>query len=189
MQLLDPSPLLSLAVAGLLAVGIFCGIALAIFGLDRVWNRLDEERRDWIGAVLASVFGEGFAPEDTVLMVLFGNIVIVGALAIAGVPVVFILILVVSGITTPYALYQMASIKRQRDLELALPLALQQVANEMAAGATLETALKRVAQTAPEPADVEISRLHRRVEVMGIDAASPRWPYASIAAALRLRRR
>jgi tight adherence protein B len=58
-----------------------------------------------------------------------------------------------------------------RDLELALPLALQQVANEMSSGATIQTALKNVAKSAPAPADVEIGRLQRRVEIMGIDEA------------------
>ena len=68
-------------------------------------------------------------------------------------------------------LYYRGAGQRARELELALPLALQQVANEMAAGATLETALKKVADSAPPPADVEISRLQRRVEVMGIEDA------------------
>lgn len=168
---LEPSPLLSLLVALLFGGGIFACIALSVMGVDVFWRRLPEERREWVGAVLQSIFGNRMAPADAVLAVVFGNIVGIGVMAMLGVPAVFIVILVVAGLLTPYVLYQRASIQRQRDLELALPLALQQVANEMGAGATLETALKRVARTAPAPADVEIGRLHRRVEVMGIDAA------------------
>ena len=41
----------------------------------------------------------------------------------------------------------------------------------MAAGATLEIALRKVEKSVPAPADVEIARLRRRVEVNGIDAA------------------
>ncbi|RDC75289.1 hypothetical protein DLJ49_00610 [Rhodovulum sp. 12E13] len=171
MPSLEPSLPLTLLAAALVAGGIFAGIALAIRLLDRVWQGLPEMRRDRAGAVLATVFGPEMEPADAVLLVLFGNIVAVGAMIVFGVPVVFILLLVAGGLLAPVALYRMASIRRQRELDLALPLALQQVANEMGAGATLETALKKVARTAPAPADIEISRLHRRVEVMGIDAA------------------
>lgn len=167
----EPSGLLTLLVAVLLAGGIVAGVALAIALLDRVWKGLPEARRERIGAVLATVFGPDMAPADAVLLVAFGNIVAVGAMILLGVPLVFVLLLVAGGLLAPVALFQMAAIRRQRHLDLALPLALQQVANEMGAGATLETALKKVASTAPAPADVEISRLHRRVEVMGIEAA------------------
>ena len=168
---LEPSPILTLLVALIIAGGIFSFIALSILILDRVWDGLPEDQQDWIGAILENVLGDKLSPADAVLVVLVGNIVAVGLMFTFGVPVVFILLAVVGGLLAPYSAYQLQSIKRQRELDLALPLALQQVANEMGAGATLETALKKVTQTAPEPADVEISRLHRRVEVMGIDAA------------------
>lgn len=171
MPSLEPSVPLTLLTAALVAGGIFAGIALAIRLLDRVWQGLPELRRDWVGVVLATVFGPDMEPADALMLVLFGNIVAVGAMIAFGVPVVFILLLVAGGLLAPVALFQMAAIRRQRELDLALPLALQQVANEMGAGATLETALKKVARTAPAPADIEVSRLHRRVEVMGIDAA------------------
>jgi Flp pilus assembly protein TadB len=168
---LDPSAPLTLAAASLLACGIVAGIAFAIRLLDRAWAGLPEARRDWTGAVLATVFGPDMEAADAVLVVLFGNIVAVGVMVVLGVPAVFVILAVAGGLLAPVALYQMGSIRHQRELDLALPLALQQVANEMGAGATLETALGRVARTAPAPADVEIARLHRRVEVMGIDAA------------------
>ena len=168
---LEPTPILTIVIALIVAGGIFAFIAMAILILDRVWEGLPEDQQEWIGAILQNVLGDKLSPADAVLVVLFGNIVAVGVMLAFGVPVVFIVLAVAGGILAPYSAYQLSSIKRQRELDLALPLALQQVANEMGAGATLETALKKVTQTAPEPADVEISRLHRRVEVMGIDAA------------------
>jgi Flp pilus assembly protein TadB len=167
----EPSPLLNLLAALLFGGGVFACIVLSVMAVDHFWRRLPEERQEWVGGVLRSIFGDRMAPSDAVLAVVFGNIVAIGAMVMLGVPAVFVILLVAAGLLAPYILYQRASIRRKRDLELALPLALQQVANEMGAGATLETALKRVAMTAPSPADVEIGRLHRRVEVMGIEAA------------------
>lgn len=62
-------------------------------------------------------------------------------MAIAGLEPLPIIIVVGVGLVTPVFLYSSAKLRRGRELELALPLALQQVANEMAAGATLQEAL------------------------------------------------
>ncbi len=171
MPLPEPALPLTVLAAALVAGGLFAGVALAIRLLDGLWRGLPEPRRERVGAVLATVFGPQRDPADAMLLVLFGTIVAVGTMILLGVPAVFIVLPVAGGLLAPVALFRIAAIRRQRALDLALPLALQQVANEMGAGATLETALKKVARTAPSPADVEMSRLHRRVEVMGIDAA------------------
>lgn len=168
---LDPGPLPNLAMAILLGLGIFGLHAAGLQGLHWAWRRLKEESREKVSAVLAFVFGPETEPVDTLALVIFGNIVIAAGLAWVGLKPTSILIVIAVLMIVPVFLYYRASGQRARELELALPLALQQVANEMAAGATLETALKKVAKSAPPPADIEISRLQRRVEVMGIDEA------------------
>lgn len=161
----------NLLMAALLGLAIFGLHVVGLKSLHWVWDRMDADSREKVTAVLAFVFGPGTAPVDTLALVIFGNLVVAAVLAWIGLQVTSILIVIAVLMIVPVFLYYRASGQRARELELALPLALQQVANEMAAGATLETALKKVATTAPPPADIEISRLQRRVEVMGIDAA------------------
>ena len=168
---LETGPAANFLMAVLLGLGIFGMHFFGLKGLNLVWNRLSEETREKVTAVLAFVFGPGTAPVDTLALVIFGNLVVAAVLAWIGLQVTSILIVIAVLLIVPVFLYYRAAGQRARELELALPLALQQVANEMAAGATLETALKKVATTAPPPADIEISRLQRRVEVMGIDEA------------------
>lgn len=159
------------AMALLLGLGVF-GILMSCRAvLDGVWARTSEERREKISAVLEFIFGVGADPVDLLALILFANAAVAVVLAAVGLKIFSILILLVVGSAVPVFLYFRASGQRALELELALPLALQQVANEMAAGATLQTALKRVAKSAPAPADIEMSRLQRRVEVMGIDEA------------------
>ncbi len=172
----------NILMAGACGLGAFLGIHSAILLIEALWNSLSDMARERATSVLAFVFGPDVLPTDAILVVLFGNIVSIVVLLVLGIPLVFVIAAVCLGIFGPIVLYVRASTQHQRELELALPLALQQVANEMAAGATLETALKKVVMTAPKPADIEISRLQRRVDVMGVDAA-----FADMAERLNLR--
>lgn len=117
------------------------------------------------------MLGPDADPVETLALLLFVCLLIGTALAFAGMTILSILMIIALVLAIPVFFYYRASGQRTRELELALPLALQQVANEMAAGATLETALKKVSKSAPAPADVEIGRLQRRVAIMGIDEA------------------
>lgn len=170
-MLLETGPLANALAALALGLGLFSAQIGALNGLGWIWARLDEDLRDKVSAVLAFAFGPKIAPVDTLALLLFANLLIGAVLSAAGLKLPSIFILSFTGLALPVFLYYRAAGHRARELELALPLALQQVANEMAAGATLETALKKVASSAPAPADVEIARLQRRVEVMGIDDA------------------
>ena len=170
-SLLDPGPLPNLVTALLLGMALFAAQAGALKAIGWLWHRLDDDKREKISAVLIFAFGPKFAPVDTLALLLFVNLLAGSVLYAVGLKLPSIGILVLLGIALPIFLYHRAAGQRARELELALPLALQQVANEMAAGATLETALKKVASSAPAPADIEIARLQRRVEIMGIDEA------------------
>lgn len=163
--------LLNLGAAALFALGIFACLALCIPALHFVWSALKEDSRDKITAVLAFVFGPETDPVDTLALLIFGMAAVSCAMFALGfqAPIIIMFLLLIGAM--PVFFFFRASGQRARELELALPLALQQVANEMAAGATLEIALKKVAKTAPPPADIEIGRLQRRVEIMGIDEA------------------
>lgn len=165
-------PATGLAAAILVALAVFLGLYALRALLGFLWSRLPEARRDKVGEVLRHVFGREVAPVDALSLVLFFDcalavvLVAVAGLTPAATGIVILILMVV-----PVLLWFRASGRHARELELALPLALQQVANEMAAGATLETALRKVESSVPAPADVEIARLRRRVEVNGIDAA------------------
>jgi tight adherence protein B len=167
----EAGPLLNALMALLVGFGVFA----VLLGLRQLiglaWTALREDRREKVSAVIAFVFGAGVDPADALTLVVFGNVILGAGLWVLGAQPFSILLLVALGIMIPWFLYTRAAGTRARELELALPLALQQVANEMAAGATVETALKKVAKSAPPPADVEIARLARRVEVMGIEEA------------------
>lgn len=167
----EPGPLLNLFVAMLLGAGLFGAQSLALDGLGALWARLPEAHREKVSAVLRFAFGPKIVPVDALAFVLFANLLVGTVLVASGLTPLTALILLFVGIAVPVFLFVRASGQHARELELALPLALQQVANEMAAGATLETALKKVAASAPPPADIEIARLQRRVAVMGIDEA------------------
>lgn len=166
-----PHDLLNPVMALLLAGGLFGVQALTIPLINHFWGRLPEARRDKLGDVLTFLMGKPCDPVDTIALGLFCWLALGFALSAIGatIPAIVMLLILLMGI--PAFMYSRAASQRARELDLALPLALQQVANEMAAGATLETALKRVADTAPAPADVEFGRLQRRVEIMGIDEA------------------
>ena len=166
-----PPDLLNLLAALVVAGGLFGLQALAVPFIEYFWRRMPETRRDQIVDVMSYLFGKPTDPVDTLALALFCTLAAGFALSAVGatLPVIFILLVLALGI--PLFFYSRANSQRTRDLELALPMALQQVANEMAAGATLETALKRVAKSAPPPADVEIGRLQRRVEIMGVNEA------------------
>lgn len=163
--------MLNPVMAVLMGLGLFGLILSGLAAIRYFWDRAEEDRREKITNVLVFVFGPKVDPVDALGLLLFANVLIGGILFMLGLTIPSIVILLGIGIALPVFLFYRASGQRARELELALPLALQQVANEMAAGATLETALKKVAKTAPPPADVEIARLQRRVEVMGIDEA------------------
>ena len=170
-MLLDPGPMPNLLAALLLGIGLFLIQVLAIRAIRWGWDQLSDENREKVSAVLAFSFGKNVSAVDALSLLVFANLIIGAVLVALGLTLVSVIILVAIGLGIPIFFYSRAAGQRARELELALPLALQQVANEMAAGATLETALKRVADSAPSPADIEISRLQRRVEVMGIDEA------------------
>lgn len=166
-----PESVSSLVVATLFAGGILAAFFSARSALDSVWDKLNPDWKDRVTQVIRYVFGERITPADALAMVIFAECSLAGLLFWWGLSAVAILIAVGLAVAFPVFMYRRASVKRGHELELALPMALQQVANEMAAGATLETALKKVAKTAPAPADVEIARLQRRVEIKGVDAA------------------
>jgi Flp pilus assembly protein TadB len=161
------NPVMTLAVT----VGLFVALAMVIPFLGLLWERMSEARQDKTNDVLAFIFGKSVDAVDTVALGIFCAVALAFALSAIGATPMSILMILILILAIPVFLYSRAASQRARELELALPLALQQVANEMAAGATLETALKRVADTAPSPADVEIGRLQRRVEIMGVDEA------------------
>lgn len=167
----EPSPMMNLVTALLLGLAIFAALWLCRVALQAIWEGMTDDRREKITAVLMFVFGPKTEPIDALALIVFGNVALGAGLMAAGLNLGSVIFVVVVGMCMPIFLYYRADNQRSRELELALPLALQQVANEMAAGATLETALKLVADSAPPPADIEIARLQRRVEVMGIDAA------------------
>ena len=164
-------PATALAVAAALGLGLFL-LQLALLGLFRTaYERLEEERRDKVAAVIRFVAGPQTDPVDSLALTVFAGCAAATGLTLLGLEPLPILILLALFAALPVLFYLRASGQHARELELALPLALQQVANEMSAGATLETALKKVAKSVPPPADVEMGRLHRRVEVLGIDQA------------------
>lgn len=167
----EPSPILNLIAALCLCGGMLAAQFLCLTAIRAAWDGLDDEKAEKVAAVLKFTFGEKIVPVDALALLMFVNLLAGAGLMALGLTLVSVLILIGVGLAVPVFFYYRASGQRARELELALPLALQQVANEMAAGATLETALKKVADSAPAPADVEISRLQRRVEVMGIDEA------------------
>lgn len=166
-----PHEFLNPVMAALIAAGLFGVQALALPVIGVIWERMPVARRDKLSDVLTYLIGKPSDPVDTLALILFCALAIAFGLSAIGatLPAIFIVLVLLLGI--PAFFYSRAASLRSRELELALPLALQQVANEMAAGATLETALKRVAKTAPTPADIEIGRLQRRVEIMGVDEA------------------
>lgn len=170
-MLLDPGPFLNIFGAILLGVGLFIIQTLVLRGIHWGWSFLKLELREKIAAVLEFSFGKKITAVDALALLIFANVILGAVLLFVGLTLVSVIILIAIGMGVPVFLYNRAAGQRARELELALPMALQQVSNEMAAGATLETALKKVADSAPPPADVEISRLQRRVEVMGIDEA------------------
>lgn len=167
----DPGPPLNAVMAVLLCASIFGVMASGRAGLGYVWDRLAEESREKVTAVLRFLFGPNVDPIDTLALVIFANVALAAVLAAVGLKAGSIAVVLAVGLGVPVFLYVRASGRRALELELALPLALQQVANEMSAGATIEIALKKVAKSAPPPADVEIARLQRRVAVMGVDEA------------------
>jgi len=163
--------ILDLAMAALVAIGLFGAQALALPALGVAVGALPEDRRTRLADVLTFLFGKPVDPVDTLALAVFVALALAFGLFFLGATPPTIAVILALLIAIPGVLYSRASSQRSRELELALPMALQQVANEMAAGATLETALKRVAESAPPPADVEIGRLQRRVEIMGVDEA------------------
>lgn len=78
------------------------------------------------------------------------------ALSVLGLPLMF----VVTGIG-----------RYRAQLEVVFPSALQQVANEMAAGRSLERALEEISKSALKPADAELGALHRKVVALGMERA------------------
>ncbi|MEM1410701.1 MAG: type II secretion system F family protein [Pseudomonadota bacterium] len=166
-----PSDLINLAMALALGIGLFTIQALCLPAIGYVWGQLSETNQNRISDVLKFTLGPDAKPVDTLALMIFCCLLISTTLAFLGGTIPAILMINALFLALPIFFYMRASGQRMRELELALPLALQQVANEMAAGATLETALKKVAKSAPPPADIEIGRLQRRVEIMGIDEA------------------
>ena len=166
-----PPDLINLAMAAVLALGLFGLQALCLPGLSALWARLPGRYQTRINDVLRFLLGPDADPVDTLALFIFACLLTGTALAFAGLTLVSILMVIALVMAVPLFFYQRAAGQHMRELELALPLALQQVANEMAAGATLETALQKVAKSAPAPADVVIGRLQRRVAIMGIDTA------------------
>jgi len=167
----DAIVLLNLAMAALFGISLFGLQALCLPGLTAIWGKLSEVHQNRVSDVLKFLLGPDADPVDTLGLLIFCCLFMGVTLAFLGLTIPAILMLIGLLMAVPIFFYYRASGQRMRELELALPLALQQVANEMAAGATLETALKKVAKSAPAPADVEIGRLQRRVEIMGYDEA------------------
>ena len=145
------NPIMALLVTG----GLFGALALVIPFIAFLWTRQSEVRRDKLKDVLAFLFGKPVDPVDTLALGIFCLVAISFALSAVGAELPAILMVNILILAIPAFMYSRAATQRARELDLALPMALQQVANEMAAGATLETALKRVANTAPAPADIE----------------------------------
>lgn len=166
-----PPDLLNPALAVLMGLGLFGLQAMALPALGLAWGALPEDRRTRVTDVLTFLIGKPTDPVDTLVLGLFAALALSLGLFALGVTTPVILLILALLLAIPVVLYTRAAGLRAQELELALPLALQQVANEMAAGATLEMALKRVAESAPPPADVEIGRLQRRTEIMGVDEA------------------
>lgn len=166
-----PPEALNMIVAALAGLGLLAALLLVFPLLRLVWNGLAEERQEKVSAVLTFLAGKPVDPIDTCALGLFGLVALSVGLYFAGATIPAIVMILVLVGTIPAFLFARGASQRARELELALPMALQQVANEMAAGATLEIALKRVAKSAPAPADIEIGRLQRRVEIMGVDEA------------------
>lgn len=170
-MLLELGPLANAVMALCVGLGVFTLQVVSLKGLTAVWEALEEDSREKVTEVLKFSFGPDVNPVDTLALVIFANFLVGAVLWAFGLGLMLIVLVLLIGMMIPVFLYFRAAGQRSYELELALPLALQQVANEMAAGATIQTALKRVAESAPPPADVEISRLQRRVEVMGIEDA------------------
>ncbi len=168
---LEPGSVFNILIAVLLGAGILAVQALLLRAIHGGWGALEPDLREKISAVLAFSFGKNITAVDALALLIFINAIVGAVMMFLGLTLVSVVILIVIGMGVPVFFYSRAAGQRARQLELALPLALQQVANEMAAGATLEIALKKVAASAPPPADIEIARLQRRVEVMGIDEA------------------
>ncbi|MEM9477389.1 MAG: type II secretion system F family protein [Pseudomonadota bacterium] len=171
MSPLEMGPALNGLMAVLVGVGFMCLLLGSWHAVHAVWDGLAADRKEKVSSVVSFLFGPETDPADTLALVALANVLGASGLWVAGLAPASILLVLILGTAVPVFLYYRGAGQRARELELALPLALQQVANEMAAGATLETALKKVADSAPPPADVEISRLQRRVEVMGIEDA------------------
>ena len=166
-----PPDVLNLVAAGAITLGVFGLLSGIVPAFRLLWERQSGERREKIGEVLNYFMGRSVDPVEALSLLAFVAALLGIGLWFGGATLPAILMMAALTFAIPYFFYKQAELKRAGELELVLPLALQQVANEMGAGATLEGALKRVADSAPAPADVEIGRLQRRLEIMGVDEA------------------
>ena len=162
-----PPDFLNLLAALALALCLFGLQATAIPAIDVLWQRMPGARRQKAVDVMLYLFGKPTDPVDTLALVLFCTLAAGFALSAVGATLPMIVMLLILALAIPLFFYSRASSQRARELEMALPLALQQVANEMAAGATLETSLKRVAKSAPPSSSaITVSRLLFRAALM-----------------------
>lgn len=164
-------PDLSLPVSAAIAVGAFGAMAAFWAASERLVLALPEKYRERAEDVCRFLFAGKLQPAEAFAFVVIAECVLAVVMITFGLSAQAVAIALVVIAALPAFAYYRAQNQRAKDLELALPMALQQVANEMAAGATIETALKKVTETAPKPADIEIRRLLRRVEVKGVDIA------------------
>ena len=89
----------------------------------------------------------------------------------SGGPVLLGPALVLATLGLPLVVVSHSTARYRKALEDVLPAALQQVANERAAGRSLESALEAAAETAPSPANIELGALHRKIAAMGTEKA------------------
>ena len=122
------NPATGIGAAVLIGLAVFLGMAALRAALGLLWRSLAEARRDKAQEVLRFVFGRQVAPVDALSMLLFVDCALAVVLTLAGLrpPAVGIVIVVL--MVVPVLLYFCASGRHAKELELALPLALQQVA-------------------------------------------------------------
>ncbi|MFK8035891.1 MAG: type II secretion system F family protein [Hyphomicrobiales bacterium] len=159
--------LMSLFVFG----GVLCAVWLLNNVFDAISNDLPETFKESMDNSGQYIFGGRLGYSQIFSLSMTAGIILSVVIFLRGGSIFtgpFILMLALG---LPILLINQGDRKYRKALELVLPAALQQVANEMSSGRSLEKALEEVTESAPKPADIELGALQRKVASMGMERA------------------